>query len=327
MLGAIDLARPSGFVGTLPDFFIAGHPKCGTTALFELLRTHPEIYMPDRKEPWFFAEELHEFAPPRPEGLPRTLPEYADWFSGAGEGQQVGEASPFYLWSKTAAANIAQVNPAARIIAILREPAAFLYSLHLQLLELYIEVEKDFRKAIELEEDRRHGRCLPRYSYYPQMLLYSDFIRYVEQLDRLYDAFPADQVKVLVYDDFRADNASTVRELRRFLGVQESLPVEHVQANPTVRPRSQVLNELVHAVGVGRGPFSHAVKRSIKAVTPAGPRRRALYALKRNVVFASPRPAPEALMRELRSRYRGQVAAAGEYLGRDLTKLWGYDEL
>jgi len=54
--------------GRLPDFFIVGQPKSGTTALYEMLRRHPEIFMPASKEPWFFADELHERPPPRPEG-------------------------------------------------------------------------------------------------------------------------------------------------------------------------------------------------------------------------------------------------------------------
>ncbi|MGO9490332.1 MAG: sulfotransferase family protein [Solirubrobacteraceae bacterium] len=323
---AIDLSEEGASV-RIPDFLIVGHPKCGTTALYEMLRNHPEVYMPERKEPWFYGEELHENTPPRPGGTPRTLSEYAEWFSGAGATQKIGEASPFYLWSRTAAANIAKVRPETRIIAILREPASFLYSLHLQLLELYIEVETDLRKATALEQDRREGRNVPRYTYWPQMLLYSEYIRYAEQLRRFHSVFPAEQVKILIYDDFRADNDGTVRDVRRFIGVDDSPPVTSVQANPTVAPRSQRFNELVHAVGIGRGPVSHAVKETIKAVTPAGPRRRALYALKRRYVFGPPPEPDEDVLNELRLRYTGQVDALSEYLGRDLVKLWGYDRL
>jgi hypothetical protein len=327
MTQPIDLTRPDSFTGTIPDFFVVGHPKCGTTALHQMLKVHPEIYMPDRKEPWFFAEELHESTPPRPEGTPRTLTEYADWFTGAVPGQIVGEATAYYLWSKTALANIAKVNPEARIVAILREPASFLHSLHLQLLEIYTEVETDLGRAMELEGERRAGKSVPRYTYFPRMLLYSEFVRYAEQLHRLYAVFPPEQVKVLIYDDFRADNAGTVREVRRFLGIDDSSPVQALEANPTVRPRSQLLNELVHAVGVGRGPVSHAVKGAIKAATPAGPRRLALQALKRRAVFAPARPADPSVMRRLRVRYKDEVVAAGECLQRDLVKLWGYDRL
>lgn len=327
MTPSIDLSDPGAHRDRIPDFLIVGHPKCGTTALYEMLRSHPEIHMPDRKEPWFFAEELHEFMPPRPGGTPRTVAEYAEWFTGAAPGQKIGEASPFYLWSTTAAANIAQVIPDARIIAILREPASFLHSLHLQLLELYIEVETDLRRATDLEHERRQGRSVPRYTYWPQLLLYSDYIRYVEQLQRFHAAFPSEQVKIIIYDDLRADNEAAVRDVRRFLDVDDSLPVDRVQANPTVAARSQKVNELVHAVGVGRGPVSHTVKEMIKAVTPAGPRRRALHAFKRQVVFGPPPEPDEEVLHELRVRYKDQVIALSEYLNRDLVALWGYDQL
>ncbi len=320
-----DVARLGALAEKLPDFFIVGHPKCGTTALYEMLKPHPEIFMPDVKEPWYFATELHERTPPRPQGIAGSLEEYAELFADARPGQHIGEASPHYLWSHTAAQKIAEVRPDAKIIAILREPASFLHSLHLQFVEVYYETEADLRTALELEGERREGRKLPRYGYWPQMLLYSEHVRYVEQLKRYHDVFGRDQVQILIYDDFRTDNEQTVRSVQRFLGVDDTRPFGAVEANPTVRARSQMLNEVVHAVGVGRGPISHALKESIKAVTPAGPRRKALYALQRNVVFGKPKPADEQLMAELRDTYRGQVEAASDYLGRDLIELWGYD--
>jgi hypothetical protein len=311
----------------LPDFFIVGHPKCGTTALYEILRRHPQIYMPACKEPWFFASELHVRTPPRPEGTPATLAEYLSLFEAARPEQRVGEASAQYLWSRTAADAIAEVDPGARIVALLREPASFLHSLHLQFLETYVETESDLRKALALEPERRQGREIPQYSYWPDALLYSEHVRYVEQLRRYYATFAPEQILVLIYDDFRRDNESVVRTVLRFLEVDDSAPIHTVEANPTVRARSQRLNELVHAVGVGRGPVSLAVKGTVKAVTPAKLRRRALYAVQRQVVFAKPPPPDEALMAELRARFKPEVISLSEYLDRDLLSLWGYDSV
>jgi hypothetical protein len=308
-----------------PDFFIVGHPKCGTTALYEILRRHPQIYMPTCKEPWFFASELHVRTPPRPEGTPRTLAEYLSLFDAAQPEQRLGEASAQYLWSRTAADAIAALAPAARIVALLREPASFLHSLHLQFLETYVETESDFRKALALEPERRRGRGIPQYSYWPAALLYSDHVRYVEQLRRYYAVLAPEQILVLVYDDYRRDNESVVRRVLRFLEVDDAAAIDTVEANPTVQARSQRLNELVHAVGVGRGPASHAVKATVKAMTPAKLRRRALYAVQRHVVFAKPQPPDEALMAELRVRFKPEVVSLSEYLDRDLLSLWGYD--
>src|SRR5579871_465436 len=208
----------------IPDFFIVGHAKSGTTALYEMLREHPQIFLPASKEPWFFAEELHERTPPRPEGTPRTLEEYTAWFEDAEPSQRVGEASVFYLWSQTAAAAIAAVQPDAKIVAILREPAEFLRSLHLQLIETYVETEHDFARALALEEERRHGRRVPRHTYWPKTLLYSEHVRYAEQLRRYHEQFGRDRVLVLVYEDFQSDNEATVRRVQRFLGVDDTVP-------------------------------------------------------------------------------------------------------
>jgi Sulfotransferase domain len=320
-------SEPRAASQTVPDFFIVGHPKCGTTALYEMLRDHPQLYMPECKEPWFLASELHVRTPPRPEGTPATLEQYLSLFDAAAPGQRVGEATPHYLWSRTAAAAIAELQPAARIIALLREPASFLHSLHLQFLETYVETENDLRKALALEPERREGRRIPRYTYWPAGLMYSEHVRYVEQLQRYYSLFPAEQILVLVYDDFRRDNEATVRAVQRFLGVDDSAPVRTAEVNPTVRPRSQLLHELVHAVGVGRGPASRAVRSAVKALTPDGLRRRALYATRRRVVFAAPAPPDERLTAELRGRFKSEVVSLSEFLGRDLVTLWGYDRV
>jgi hypothetical protein len=265
--------------------------------------------------------------PPRPGGTPSTLDEYLRAFADAQPGQRVGEASPFYLWSRTAAARIAEVAPEARIVAVLREPVSFLHSLHLQFVESYIEVEPDFAKALSLESERRQGRHVPRYTYWPRALLYSDHVRYVEQLQRYHAAFGPQQVLVLIYEEFRDDNEATVRRLLRFLEVDDGHPIAQREANPTVRVRSGRAHEAVHALSVGRGPVSLALKRALKAVTPRDMRRSMLRRAKRRLLFGEPRPADAGLVLELRRRFKGEVEALSEYVGRDLVSFWGYDHL
>jgi hypothetical protein len=313
----------------VPDFFIVGNPKSGTTALYEMLRGHPQIYMPDLKEPWFFASDMRpRFQPPRSAPVLETLDEYLSLFDAAGPEQRIGEASSSYLLSHTAAGRIAELQPDARIIALLREPTSFLRSLHLQLLRTHVEAKKDLGQAIALEAARREGRKIPRHSHRPQLLLYSNHVRYVEQLRRYHAAFPAEQVLVLIYDDFRRDNEATVRRVRRFLEVDEGSPVDVTEANPTVkRMRSQQLDELVNVVSVGRGPVSRSVKAGVKALTSSKLRSGALRATQRHVLNGRPRPPDEALMLELRRRFKGEVVALSEYLDRDLVTLWGYDSI
>jgi hypothetical protein len=315
----------------VPDFFVVGHPKCGTSALFEMLRRHPEIYMPDVKETWFFAPELRRTRPGRREResvtQPRALERYLSLFAAARPDQRAGEATPSYLRSRTAAQRIAEVAPDARIVALLREPASFLRSLHLQFVQTNVETENDLRRALALEDDRREGRRVPARSAQPRDLLYADIVRYVEQLRRYHAAFGHEQVLVLIYDDFRSDNEATVRAVLDHLGVRDHTVIETVQANPSVRVRSTRLHELVHSVSVGAGPASRAAKAALKLFTSRRLRREALRVTRRRVVFAEPRPPDEDLMLELRRRFKNEVVALSDYLDRDLVSLWGYDDL
>jgi hypothetical protein len=319
-------ALPHGERG--PDFFIVGHPKCGTTALYEMLRAHPQIYMPELKEPWFLASDMRpRFQPPRSAPPLETLQEYLALFSGAEPQQRAGEASSSYLLSHTAAGEIAELCPDARIIAILREPASFLRSLHMQLLRTHVESEKDLGRAIELERSRRAGKKVPRRSHRPQLLMYSDHVRYVEQLERYRAVLPSEQLLVLIYDDFRLDNEGTVRSVLRFLGVDDGVSIAPRDANSTrQRMRSQLVDEAVNMVSVGRGLPASAAKAAIKALTTEELRSGALRVTRRHVIHGKPDPADERLMRELRVRFRDEVLALGEYLDRDLLALWGYDD-
>ncbi|HEX3510315.1 MAG TPA: sulfotransferase [Solirubrobacteraceae bacterium] len=303
----------------LPDFFIVGHHKSGTTALYEMLRRHPEIFMPSLKEPRFFDADLHAFSrTPQNTGRPQTLDEYLDLFAGASANQRWGEASPSYLRSAVAAGAIAQVAPAARSIAILREPASFVRSLHSQMVQEHVETEQDLRRAFEREQIDRDGRRVRRYS---------DHIHYTEQLRRFHEAFPREQVLVLIYDDFRTDNEGTVRKTLRFLGVDEHAPVEALEVNPSVSVRSVRLDRAVRSLYSSRSPAARAAKAAVRTLTPGRFHRGALPAIRKRLVYAEQAQPDEQLMAELRARYAGEVAAVSEYLGRDLVAEWGYEGL
>jgi Sulfotransferase family len=317
-------ARPSR--GRVPDFFIVGHAKCGTTALYEMLRMHPQIFMPVKKEPWFFARN-----PPSGDGgeitvdttgvRSETLEDYLSLFGDARADQLAGEASTAYLWSTIAPGRIAEAQPEARIIAIFREPASFVRSLHLQLLQNRTETEKDLRKAIALEDLRRKGQQIPSGAHWPQALLYSERVRYVEQLRRYEAQFAPKQMLVLIYEDFRRDNEGTIRRVLNFLGVDETVPVEEVSANPSVRVRSNRVSRMVPRLTASQNPLSRGVKNTARKLVPTQLRRD----VRRRLVFGQPPPPDDELMADLRRRFKGEVAALGEYVDRDLLALWGYE--
>jgi hypothetical protein len=315
-------AKPDG---RLPDFFIVGHHKCGTTALYEMLRRHPEIYMPDLKEPRFFESpapgRLHWS---RPERCPVTLTEYLALFTSARADQLAGEASPQYLPSLSAARLISEAQPEARIISIFREPTSFLRSLHMQLVQDHVESEPDLRIAIANEDLRSKG--LMDWGATEGISRYSDHVKYVDQLRRYHAVFPREQVLTLIYDDFRKDNEVVLRHVLRFLELRDEVSLAPQESNPSVRVRSMRVERALSWLAAGHHPLAHAIKTAIVASLPKG-LRGAPHALRERVAYAQPHPPEEALMRELRLRYRPEVVALSEYLDRDLISLWGYGDV
>jgi hypothetical protein len=308
----------------VPDFFIIGHEKCGTTALYRILRSHPQIYMPDLKEPRYFNRDPDpERAPARPGMLPRTLDAYLELFAEASASEIAGEASPQYIRSAGAARRIAELAPDARAIAILREPVSFLRSFHLACVRSGIETERDLRKALALEGLRRRGQRIPRDCPAPDRLLYADHVRYVEQLRRFEDALMPEHVHVIIYEDLRRDNERTARHVLRFLGVDETRPIDI--SNSTGNSRKAVRNSQLHRLGLalkraGNRPDSApAILRGLNSITPTW-----LEAVARWGVYAPPSAVSEQLTRDLRQRFRPEVAALGDHLGRDLLTDWGY---
>jgi hypothetical protein len=198
-----------------PNFFLVGAPRCATTAMCHYLERHPAIYISKPKEPNFFNSDLLSLKP-----LHRsyTLEEYLNLFK-EGEGLLCGEGTVWYMLSKTAARDIYQFNPNAKIMIMLRNPVYFLNSLHSHLVYYGYEDIQDFQSALEAEPDRRQGKRIPLGCHPTELLLYSELASFTEQIQRYLDVFDRSQIHFTIYDDFVKDTAGTYQKVLEFLGV------------------------------------------------------------------------------------------------------------
>src|SRR5581483_10720192 len=138
----------------VPNFFLVGAPRSGTTSLVRYLEQHRDVYMSPIKEPCFFAPEVLDLDPAvraafdrdasavrayldgpmtekRQDGLVLDWTQYLRLFSGATGQTAIGEASMFYLASAQAAGHIHDRIPNARILVMLRDPSERLFSHYL----------------------------------------------------------------------------------------------------------------------------------------------------------------------------------------------------
>jgi hypothetical protein len=226
--------------GPRPDFFIVGAFKSGTTALYEYLRRHPQVFMPFLKEPHFFGDDLT-----RHYGR-MSLTEYLALFHDARPGQRVGEASTWYLYSESAPREIQAFSPQAQIIIQLRNPVDVMYAQHAQLRFRADEDLPDFAIALEAEPARRQGQRLPPPPVRPETLLYRQSVRFSDQVERYLDVFGRQRVHVVLFDDLATDTAATYRSVLEFLGVDPTFRPDFAVHNESKRVRLGALQRLIY---------------------------------------------------------------------------------
>jgi len=291
-----------------PDFFIVGAPKCGTTALIEYLKQHPEVFVPERKELDFFCTDLVF------KKYHLSEPQYLSWFAGANGQRRAGEGSVWYLRSTRAAAEIKDFSPTARIIIMLRNPVEVMHALHSQRVYNGNEDIEDFAAALEAEGDRRLGLRLPQLATDDFGCFYRDTVRYASQIERYFDAFGREHVRVILYEEFARETARVFRETCRFLEIDEEFKPCLSVINARKRVRSPAVREFLR-----RPP---APARLLLRAVGLRPDRNGGYKgwLRRlNSTSRGLRPLDAALRQRLQREFKPEVRRLSELLGRDLS--------
>jgi hypothetical protein len=222
----------------LPNLFIVGAPKCGTTAWAEYLGGHPDIFFPKYKDQCFFALDLPNFR------LIRAEADYAALFAESGDAKVIGEASAMYLFSDAAAGAIRDHDPEARILIFLREQEDYLPSLHNQFLREFAEEIEDFETVWRLS-GRRPPDTVPTTCLEPRTLDYAAMGRFREQIERYLAAFPAEQLRVIRFRDWTADPRTTYLGILDFLGLEDDGRTAFPPINQGMTYRSRSLARLI----------------------------------------------------------------------------------
>ena len=242
----------------MPNFLVIGAAKAGTTALYEYLRQHPQIYMSPHKEPRFFAiaDEPLDFQGPGDLTrfkFVRDLKSYQALFKGVSGEIAIGEASPWYLYVPKAVKRIQHHIPDAKLIVILRDPVERAYSNFIHAVREDLEPLNDFAQAMEAEAERIRNNWSYRWHYKQKGLYYN-------QLKRYLDHFHPAQIKVLLYEDFQKDTLAALQEIFHFLDVDDTfIPDTKQKHNVSGIPKNKDLDKLI----TGHGQFKSTLKSMI----------------------------------------------------------------
>ena len=290
-----------------PHFFIVGAPKCGTTSMAQYLNQHPEVFVL-RGEPHFFGSDI-AYNSPR-----LTRSQYLKLCRNTGGKPVVGDRSTWYLYSARAAEEIHAFNPQARIVAMLRNPADMVYSLHRHhVLRGARDDLEHLEDALAAEPERRRGRRIPSNARFRASLFYSEVPRYAEQLQRYFDRFGRDRVHVILLDDLKRDPAGTYARTLRFLGVDADFRADF-RVHNVAGPAPDSLLYRAWKASTLRYRIRSAVPQRLYSTIREQRRRR----LQRRAGHRSCDRLEPELRRRLQSDFAGEIDRLERLLDRDL---------
>jgi hypothetical protein len=290
----------------MPNFFVVGAQKAGTTSLYHYLNQHPEVYMSPRKEPHFFEGMHSAFYRPGRRLTPVTdVGDYQALFEGAKDERAIGEASASYLYSPRAPTLIKRSIPDAKLIAVLRNPADRAYSNFLHCVQVGREPLASFAEALRAEEGRIRDKWGPLWHYKQKGFYYA-------QVKRYFDTFGRDQVGVWLYEDLKAEPVRMLRDIFRFLDVDVAFaPDVSIAHNTSGLPRNKTLYILAKKLTAWNSALNAAL---LERLLPAGARH---YI--RSRILDKPPPLPTEVRRQLTGGYREDILKLQGLIGRDLS--------
>ncbi|WP_251963753.1 sulfotransferase domain-containing protein [Salinibacter ruber] len=216
----------------LPNFLVIGAEKSGTTWIYDRLRRHPDIFMPEVKEVHFF-NRLNSNFETRQNYKEHDLEWYRAHFRNREREAAVGEATPMYLCDEKAPERIHLHAPDVGLIACLRYPTDRAYS-HYWMARGKKHTTRSFQEVVQSRSPRFINRG-----------------RYGKQLDRYLSHFDRSQIHILVHEELFADPIEHLNEICSFLGVDDTFYRDQSWITDTVNRSSTVRSTILHKM-IGR---------------------------------------------------------------------------
>ena len=227
---------------SLPNFICLGAAKSGTTTLHDILRQHPEIYVPAFKEPHFFD-------------IPENYKNGIDWyqknyFKNANK-KVIAEFTPSYFFDKEAPERIFNnLGSEVKFVVLLRHPVDRAYSHYLHSKRDEHE-ELDFVESLNQEEDR-----LSRYIENEDYLSYlrNSYISqglYGDMVERYLKYFKLENFMFIHFEkEFLLKRDKTIHKVLNFLDIDSQIELQtDLRSNPSSKEKSKTLKRIMKKKG------------------------------------------------------------------------------
>ena len=249
----------------LPNVVIAGAPKCGTTSLFAWLAAHPEVCGSNVKEPCYLLDSEDPLFKVKSNFRDHGLDGYRSYFDGCrGMGAKVVlEATPVYIYQRTAPEVLAGFDPVPQIVFLFRRPSDRVYSHFTFLRNSHARIDSDLGFGDFVELVSTGDERVPKYGHAKDVIAHS---RYVEYLPAWLDRFPASHIHYFLFEELRRDHRGFACAVAERLGIDPSFYDSYAfpRKNRTIRIRNQWVHRARRGIGA-RLPVT--TRKRLKAAT------------------------------------------------------------
>jgi len=269
----------------LPHFIIVGPQRCGTTWIYNYLKSHPYICLPRGVKETFFFDKYFN----------KGLKWYSWHFNQCNPDALIGEVAPSYFHNALVCKRIKKEIPNCKIICTLRNPIERILSLYLHM-RRYGMIKYDFKSALKKEP----------------VLINSSLYYY--HLSRWVDAFGKENVKILIFDDLKNDPDKYIYDLLNYLKIP-NVPLNSIKKkkfNITDFPRNTFLAKQAQNIG--------DQLRSKRMYTPINIAKK--IGLKRFFFSGGKNNIPEIdyhTKKYLKAIFNPEIEMLENYLGRDFS--------
>jgi len=281
-----------------PNFFIVGAPKSGTTNISYYLMQHPQVFMPENLEPYYFARlDI-------PQNYEREIisdeKKYLNLFKNTKSCRAIGESSPVYLYCPHSALEIKNRFPNSKIIISLRNPIEIAYSEYFSLKFMGFDKNRSFNELLDSSKEQ-----LDQNEFHIDSLLEAGF--YSKYIKRFQKIFSKNQIKIIIFEEYIKNTIPTINSILSFLDIDKSIAFKTAPKGAYKVPRNFASQKLMN---------NSTFRKTAKFIIPTVARQKIG---ERFLVKESSRPVLKQNERQrLKEIYQDDVENLAKLLGRSL---------
>lgn len=193
----------------VPNLFIVGAAKCGTTSLYNYLSEHPSIYGPQKKEPRYLTKDYITalgITKKKRSKFVFSKEEYLSLYEGATTEKYIIDGSVFIMFFEQAIIELKKLSPEYKVIVALRDPVKRFIS-HYKMAYNAGDIKLPLQEFLHNAKSGIGINTL-------------EMGEYTRQIKNLYKHLDEDRIKIVFFEEFKKDNVKTIEEICDFLEIE-----------------------------------------------------------------------------------------------------------